>query len=106
MSDPSASKIMQAQSVHEGMYREDPKTLYGSEVMLRLRFFAQAGGPPNAAFFVLYRRRRRPSSRAQCPVGCPYPPPQAPVLLCVGAAAAGVPLIRVVDMCGQCSSSS
>jgi hypothetical protein len=44
----------------------------------------QAGGQSHAASFVLCRRRRRahpparPSSRVECPVGYPDPPPQAP----------------------------
>ena len=66
--------------------------------------FAQAGGQPHAAFFAMCRRRRRthpparPSYRAQCPVPSWLLPrsratgSRAPrsVLVCVGAAAAGV----------------
>jgi hypothetical protein len=58
---------------------------------------AFAGGRPvpRGLLRSLCRRRRRthpparPFSRAQCPVGYPDLPPQASVLVCVGAAAAG-----------------
>jgi hypothetical protein len=61
-----------------------------------LHFRGQSHVPRGLLRSLCRRRRRRahpparPPYRAQCPVGYPDLPRQAPVLVCVGAAAAGV----------------